>query len=72
LGGTASGCTASTVLVSMSAPQGNGPGVLGNGNSLSPALSGDGNSVVFISSATNLLPYLTADQNNVFLAYTTF
>jgi len=68
-----SGCTASTVLVSISAPQSSGgPGVQGNGNSLSPALSGDGNSVAFISSATNLLPYATADQNNVFLAYTTF
>lgn len=68
-----SGCSASTVLVSLSAPQVTGGlGVQGNGNSLSPALSGDGNSVAFVSSATNLLPYATADQNNVFLAYTTF
>jgi hypothetical protein len=67
-----SGCTAATVLVSISAPQGTGPGVQGNGNSLSPALSGDEHSVAFISSATNLLPYPTADQSNVFLAFTTF
>jgi hypothetical protein len=69
----ASSCSGSTVLVSLSAPQVTGGlGVQGNQNSLSPALSGDGNSVAFISAATNLLPYPTIDQNNVFLAYTTF
>ncbi len=68
----ASGCTFSTALVSVSAPQGTGQGVQGNGNSLAPALSGDANSVSFISAATNLLPYGVAAQNNVYLAYTTF
>lgn len=68
---TASGCTASTVLVSISAANG-GVGVQGNGNSLSPAISSDHTTVAFLSLATNLVPQGTADQSNVFLASTTF
>jgi hypothetical protein len=68
---TATGCTAGTVLASISAANG-GVGVQGNGDSLSPAISADHTTVAFLSFATNLVPQGTADQSNVFLASTTF
>jgi hypothetical protein len=66
---TPSACTPATVLVSH--PGGSTP-PSANGDSVVPAISGDGHSVAFISSATNLV---TQDSNgfaDVFLGATSF
>lgn len=57
--GITSGCTPSTVRVSVANKP--NPGISGNENSGYPAMSADGHYVVFISSATNLLPGVTTN-----------
>jgi hypothetical protein len=67
--GAASGCTKGTVRVSVSAassPQ------QGNAASLSPAISGNGHFVTFISFANNLVANDINGADDVFLAITTF
>jgi pseudomonalisin len=51
-----------TTLVSQTAP-----GTIGDANSTSPAISGDGQSVAFISAASNLVTGATAAGSQVFL-----
>jgi hypothetical protein len=71
--GASGTCTASTALVSVSAPTGMPPApVAGNNNSVSPALSGNSHFVTFISLATNLVTTDTNNANDVFLATSTF
>ena len=71
--GASGTCSASTALVSVSAPTGMPPApAAGNANSVSPALSGNGHFVSFISLATNLVTTDTNNANDVFLAVTTF
>jgi hypothetical protein len=65
--GVASGCTTKTVLASV-----NSSGQQGNGASLSPAISGDGHFVAFISFANNLVPRDVNGVEDIFLAITTF
>jgi len=65
--GVTSGCTAKTVLASV-----NSSGQQGNGASLSPAISGDGHFVTFISFANNLVPLDVNGFEDIFLAVTTF
>lgn len=62
-----SSCTASTVLVSVSAS-----GAQGNGASQKPAISGDGHFVQFISAATDLVGNDLNGLPDIFLAVTTF
>jgi hypothetical protein len=67
--GAASGCTKGTVRVSVSAassPQ------QGNAASLSPAISGNGHFVTFISFANNLVANDVNGADDIFLAITTF
>jgi WD40-like Beta Propeller Repeat len=66
---TTTACTPSTVLASQ--PAGNTPQP-SNGDSVMPWISGDGRSVGFISSATNLVPFGVSGFQDVFLALTTF
>lgn len=66
---TTTTCTPATVLVSQ--PIGTSPAP-SNGDSIMPAISGDGHSVSFISSAKNLVPNDTNAFANVFLALTSF
>ena len=65
--GATGSCTAKTVLASL-----NSSGQQGNGASLSPAISGDGHFVTFISSANNLVPRDVNGFEDIFLAVTTF
>ncbi len=67
--GAASGCTKGTVRVSVSG--GSSP-QQGNAASLSPAISGNGHFVAFISFANNLVPNDVNGADDVFLAITTF
>lgn len=62
-------CTPTTVLASQ--PGGTSP-AQSNGDSIIPAISGDGHSVAFISSAKNLVVNDTNAFANVFLALTSF
>lgn len=62
-------CTPTTVLASQ--PGGTSP-PQANGDSMMPAISGDGHSVAFISSAKNLVANDTNAFANVFLALTSF
>lgn len=62
-------CTPSTTLVSQ--PAGTSPPPA-DGDSLIPAISSDGHSVAFLSSANNLVANDTNGFTNVFLALTTF
>lgn len=62
-------CTPGTVLASQ--PAGNTPQP-SNGDSIMPWISGDGRSVGFISTATNLVPFGASGFQDVFLALTTF
>jgi hypothetical protein len=67
--GAASGCTKGTVRVSVSgasSPQ------QGNAASLSPAISGNGHFVAFISFANNLVANDVNGADDVFLTITTF
>jgi hypothetical protein len=69
--GVASGCTPSTVRVSVT----NTPNPQTPGNSISglPAISADGHYVVFLSAATNLAPGVTGNGHTmVYLAKTGF
>jgi hypothetical protein len=69
--GVASGCTPSTVRVSVT----NSPNPQTPGNSISglPAISGDGHYIVFLSAATNLVPGVTGNGHTmVYLARTGF
>lgn len=68
--GVASGCNPSTVRVSVT----NTPTIATQANGLSgyPAISADGHYVVFLSSATNLVPGGTNGHQMVFLAKTGF
>jgi len=68
--GVASGCVPSTVRVSVT----NAPNPETQANNISdyPAISGDGHYVVFLSSATNLVPGGTNGYGMVFLAKTGF
>jgi hypothetical protein len=69
--GVSSGCAPSTVRVSVANTP--NPGISGNAISGYPAISADGHYVVFISSATNLLPGLTGNGHAmVWLAKTGF
>jgi Tol biopolymer transport system component len=65
--GAAAGCTPSTTLLSITRE-----GVQGNGRSFSPVISGDGQFVAFISSASNLAPGDTNKSDDVFLSRTGF
>ncbi len=65
--GVTASCTTKTVLASV-----NSAGQQGNGASLSPAISGDGHFVTFISSANNLVPRDVNGFEDIFLAVTTF
>jgi len=62
-----SSCTTKTVLASV-----NSAGQQGNGASLSPAISGDGHFVTFISFANNLVPRDVNGFEDIFFAVTTF
>lgn len=66
---TPSACTPRTVLASL--PAGISPPA-SNGDSIAPTISGDGHTVAFISSATNLVTRDTNGYADVFLASTTF
>jgi hypothetical protein len=69
--GVSSGCTPSTVRTSVT----NTPTIATQANSLSglPAVSADGHYVVFLSSATNLVPGVTGNGHSmVYLAKTGF
>lgn len=66
---TTTTCTPATILASQ--PVGTSP-AQANGDSIMPAISGDGHSVAFISSAKNLVPNDTNAFANVFLALTSF
>jgi len=68
--GLTSGCAPSTVRVSVT----NTPNPETEANDFSdyPAISGDGHYVVFLSSATNLVPGGTNGYSMVFLAKTGF
>ena len=69
--GITSGCVPSTVRVSVANTP--NPGISANAVSGYPAISADGHYVVFISSATNLLPGLTGNGHAmVWLAKTGF
>lgn len=71
--GASGTCTASTALVSVSAPMGMPPApVVGNATSVNPALSSAGHFVSFISFASNLVAIDTNGADDVFLANTTF
>ena len=63
------GCSPSTVLASQPAANTPQPS---NGDSIMPWISGDGRTVGFISSATNLVPFGDSGFQDVFLARTTF
>ncbi|HXN98980.1 MAG TPA: hypothetical protein VN881_07895, partial [Candidatus Acidoferrales bacterium] len=65
--GAAAGCTPSTTLLSITRE-----GVQGNGPSFLPVISGDGQFVAFISSASNLAPGDTNKSDDVFLSRTGF
>jgi hypothetical protein len=69
--GAASGCTPSTVRVSVAnAPNPETPGFSISGL---PAISADGHYVVFISASTNLFPGITGNGHSmVFIAKTGF
>jgi WD40-like Beta Propeller Repeat len=62
-------CTTGTTLASQ--PAGTTPPP-SDGNSIKPAVSGDGHSVAFISFAHNLVPFPTSGFQDVFLAATQF
>jgi hypothetical protein len=66
---TTTACTPSTVVASQPAGTAAAPS---NGDSIMPWISGDGRSVGFISSATNLVPYGTSGFQDVFLGLTSF
>jgi hypothetical protein len=69
--GAASGCTPSTVRVSVANTP--SPGISANSISVGSAMSADGHYVVFLSPATNLIPGLTGNGHEmVFLAKTGF
>ncbi len=63
----ASGCTASTVLVSASLT-----GAIGNAASLHPAIAANSHFLAFISSANNLVPNDTNGLPDIFLGNTSF
>ncbi len=67
--GTVTSCTPALALAS--APAGASP-PSANGDSLEPAISGDGHTVSFISAATNLVPNDTNGFDNIFLALTSY
>jgi hypothetical protein len=62
-------CTTSTTLASQ--PAGSAPPP-SDGSSIVPAISGDGHSVTFLSTAHNLVPYPTSGFQDIFLAATQF
>jgi WD40-like Beta Propeller Repeat len=62
-------CSPATLLVSQ--PAGNTPQP-SNGDSVMPSVSGDGRTVGFISSATNLVPFGVSGFQDIFLGLTTF
>jgi hypothetical protein len=62
-------CTTSTTLASQ--PAGSTP-IPSNGSSVVSAISGDGHSIAFLSSATNLVPFQTSGFQDIFLAATQF
>ena len=63
--GAPAGCTPSTTLLSITRE-----GVQGNSRSFSPVISGDGDFVAFISSASNLAPGDTNQADDVLLSRT--
>jgi hypothetical protein len=66
---TTTTCDTATSLASL--PAGSSP-PQSNGSSVAPSISGDGHSVGFISSATNLVGYGESGFQDVFLGSTTF
>lgn len=62
-------CTTSTTLASQ--PGGSSPPP-SDGGSIVPAISGDGHSVAFLSTANNLVPFPTSGFQDIFLAATQF
>ena len=66
---TTTTCTTGTALASQ--PGGSSPPP-SDGSSIVPAVSGDGHSVTFLSTAHNLVPYPTSGFQDIFLAATQF
>lgn len=66
---TTTTCTTSTTLASQ--PAGSSPPP-SDGSSIMAAISGDGHSVTFLSTAKNLVPYPTSGFQDIFLAATQF
>lgn len=66
---TTTPCTVSTTLASQPAGTSAPPA---DGSSIKPAISGDGHSVAFISTANNLVAFPTSGFEDVFLAATQF